>query len=150
MIAQFQQHTLELVARKSLTGGKLSALLMSDAFRYLPPCGAVPMTAPGEPGGFSWQTFFQGMPNRDPVYIEGDALESLYREALAYPAIDLQSGEFFWLYYIRETAQAIAAGSNPSAPMITVFARGNLSYRGNARINLAHWDYANIASLPVF
>lgn len=150
MIEQFQQQVNDLITHKSLSGGKLSALRMVDLFRYLPPGGAVPLTPPGEPGGFSWQTFFTALAYRDPVYIEGAVVESLYREALAYPPLDLEGNEFFWLYYIRENSQAVVSAGNPVAPILTVFARGNLSYRGNARFNQSHWDYSNVSSQPVF
>jgi hypothetical protein len=147
MIMQFQQHIDDLV-RQGGPAGILSAIRATNFFRYLPPCGAFPIVVPGKPAGFVLVILLNGLAYRDPVYIEGAVLEPLLREALSYPPLDLHSDEFFWLYQVRDNAEAIA--SNTADPVCTVFAGGHLSYRGDARFNLARWDYSNIASLPIF
>jgi len=148
MIAQFQDHVADL-AREQRTSGLLGAMRMVDLFRYLPPCGALPLARTGEPGpptGFVPEQFFNGAATRPAGYIEGAQLEGLYREALGYPALDLTSGEFCWLYRTRENGQAASAGGLP----LLYFAYGHLAYRGDGRVNLARLGYSNVASLPTF
>jgi hypothetical protein len=36
----------------------------------------------------------------------------------------------------------------PNAADILLFASGHLPYRGDARFNLSHWNYANYALIP--
>jgi hypothetical protein len=136
---------------------------MQNFFRYLPPCGVIPTTAPGVPGGFFPETFLHGLAHRldfteEPaevegitvfegtIVIEGATVRSLCHDALYYPPIDLESGEFFWLYQVREQMQAAASG----APIDLLFANGHIPYRGDARFNQARWSYSNIASQPIY
>lgn len=148
MMLQFQTQLAELLAQSELQSA-LSALWIGGLFRWLPPCGAIPMTGPGVPGGFTLEIFLQTLPGRGPFYVEGAGLESLYRQAVACPPIDLRSGEFFWLYQVRENGQARAAGG-AIPPAGIVFASGHLPYRGDARFNQARWSFSHVASAPIF
>jgi hypothetical protein len=145
MLYQFAQHLQDIVGTGELSG-LLSALQVRNFFRYLPPCGTIPTTAPGVPGGFVPEIFLQGLAHRPQVFIEGATTQALYHNALYYPPIDLESGEFFWLYRVREQMQAAANGS----PTSLLFANGHIPYQGDARFNQARWDYSNIASQPIY
>ena len=150
MILQFQVQIDELIAQDKLQAFQ-STPWIAGLFRYLPPFGAIPTTESGEAGGFTLEIFMQGLHSRGPYYIEGANIEPLYRDAFSCPPIDLLAGKFFWLYRVREIAQARAASSSVTPPdSFVFFASGHLSYRGDARFNQAHWNYSNLASLPVF
>lgn len=149
MIAQFEQHAADLVERHQ-AAGLLGALRARDLFRYLPPCGALPIAiagAPGPPIGFVPTMFLDGVPSRPIVTIEGALIEGLYHDALACPPLSLESGEFCWCYRTRENAIATEGGTARPALYL---AHGHLGYRGDARINLARWGYSHIAGIPVF
>jgi len=147
MVAQFQSQLSDLIALPELSE-LLGAIRMGDFFRYLPPCGALPLAPPGTPGGIHPPIFLAGLPARDPVFVEGAVLASVYRDGLACPALDLERGEFFWLYRTRENAQAAALAAGPPAALF--FASGYLPYRGDARFNQARWGFSNVAGLPIF
>jgi len=55
----------------------------------------------------------------------------------------------FWLYAVADNAMAIELPPPPDAPpppaRYYAFASANLAYRADARFNLHHWDYANLA-----
>jgi len=78
-------------------------------FGFLPPLGIIPVQ--GNNPGFSLQAFFNGMTYRQPVIIEGAKFEAAMRESLSYPPVDTQSGEFFWLYFIRENMESVRSGN---------------------------------------
>lgn len=115
--------------------------------RFLPPVGIIPIAE--ETGGTDQQAlaFFAGMTVRGPAFINAAKLEGLVRESLAYPPIDTQSGEFVWLYRVRENREAIDfAGSTGSVPRsCIVFSSGQMPYRADARFDGAYWNYANYA-----
>lgn len=150
MIAQHRQHVTDLIATHQ-PSGLLGAMRAREMFRYLPPIGLLPIARPGQPGppiGFVPELFLDGVPARPQVYVEGALIEGLYRDALACPPLNLQGGEFCWLYRTRENAQGVE-NSATTRPAL-YFAHGHLAYRGDARINLARWGYSHIASTPVY
>jgi hypothetical protein len=128
-------------------------------FRYLPSCGIIPITATfvnnymgnkstvkisvGQERGFALEKFFEGMTCRDPVFIEGAKLHSLLHESHYYPPVDLNTKEMIWFYFVRENIESVAKQSQ-SQPYL-IFTTGHLPYHGNARFDLARWDYSNFA-----
>ncbi len=100
--------------------------------------------------GFHPPTFFKGMICRQPVIIEGAKFEAAMRESLSYPPVDLsyppvdtESGEFLWLYLVRENIESVFNGTG--IPYM-IFASGHMPYIGDARYDLARWDYSNYSS----
>lgn len=119
------------------------ALKASDRFAFLPPVGALPLPASGGSpiGAFDLSTFFSGLTTRDPVVIDAARVAPLLDASLLYPPIELASHELIWLYYVRQNMASIAAGA-ADTPYV-VFATGHTPYQGNARLDLAHLDFAN-------
>jgi hypothetical protein len=112
-------------------------------FRYLPAAGIIPIAGTLTQPGFSYPTFFSTQVRREPALIEGDLVEPLLRESLAYPPIDLTSGNVLWLYRVRQNAQAIDAGGSATPQPYLLFASGDMPYRGAAHFDLGHFDYGN-------
>jgi len=140
MLQQFQAQLSELVG----TTGALGAVTAKTHFPTLPPAGLLPF--------FTLEmvkAFFAGMEVRGPQYINAPQLEPLVRDSLAVPAFSAGAPEVFWLYAVADNAMAIELPPPPDAPLPPVryyaFASANLAYRADARFNLHHWDYANLA-----
>jgi hypothetical protein len=115
-------------------------------FRYLPPVGVIPVPEESDETDAQATRFFAGMTYRGPAFINAARLESLVRESLCYPPIDTESGEFVWLYRVRENRMGIDAGLTKPAPRsYLVFASGHLPYRADAQFDAAYWNYANYA-----
>jgi hypothetical protein len=120
-----------------ITGiANIAAIVARDRFRFLPPMGLVPKLADNRIA-----SFFNGMTVRGPLHIDASAVEPLLRESFAAPAIDTESDHAVWLYRIAQTRRA---GNED----ILVFASGHLPYRGDARFNLNHWNFANYPLIP--
>jgi hypothetical protein len=139
MQAQFQAQIDDM----RLASLPLAQVAARDWFAYLPAAGLLPI-ATGPTPGFDYATFFGGMTYRAPVFIEGAQLRSLFREAVDYPPIDTSSAVVVWLYLVRENAQAALQSSQPPRAYL-VFASGHLPYRGEARYDVHHWNFANFA-----
>ena len=129
--AMFRQFQDQLVETPAIGTGTARA-----RFAYLPPAGLLPNMTDGKVA-----QFFSGMTTRGPVYIDASAVEPLLRESFVAPAIDTTSKHAVWLYRIAQTRMANEAD-------ILLFASGHLPYRGDARFNLNHWNYANYALIP--
>ena len=113
-------------------------------FRYLPAAGILPISTSNAvvTPGFDYRQFF-GNVTRDPVYIDGALLEVILRDSLRYRVIDLSSGELIRLYQVRENRQPLPDGTaNPAQPFV-VFVSGHAPFYGEARYNVARWDYSN-------
>jgi hypothetical protein len=139
----------------------LASIQVRDYFRYLPPAGLVPIRFEAA-RGFEFLNFITGLTVRDRevfqalsfpdrFFIEGARLESLFRDALAYPPIDVLGEELIWFYLVRQNIQAIdAASADPAASRpvaYTVFTNGHMPYLGNAHFDLSRWGYSNF-TLP--
>ncbi len=140
MLQQFQAQLADLVG----TSGTLNGVTAKKHFPMLPPAGLLPF--------FTLEMaklFFDGMEVRGPQYINAPQLEPLIRESLAAPAFVADSPHIFWLYAVADNAMAIELPPGPDAPpppaRYYAFASANLAYRADARFNLHHWDYANLA-----
>jgi hypothetical protein len=106
-------------------------------FAYLPPAGLLPKLS--DP---ATALFFAGLTTRGPVHIDASEVEPLLRESFVAPAIDTDGDHAIWLYRVAQ------ARMDPSRADILLFASGHLPYRGDARFNLNHWNYANYAAIP--
>lgn len=139
MLLQFQDQVEDLRS----TSSNPEAIVAADFFRYLPPVGILPLTG-GVYGGF--RDFFKGRPTRGPFIIEGTRLEPLIRTALAYPPIDLHTGEMVWLYQVRQNLDP-QGGAGSQHPYYLLFSSGHIPPFGEARFDVARWDYGNYKSL---
>lgn len=140
MLQQFQAQLADLVG----TSGTLGAVSAKSHFPTLPPVGLLPF--------FTLEmakAFFAGMEVRGPQHINAPQLEPLVRDSLAVPAFAASAPEVFWLYAVADNAMAIElpppADPPPAPTRYYAFASGNIAYRADARFNLHHWDYANLA-----
>ncbi len=134
--AMFRQFQAEIDDIGRVAG----ALAKTDAqtrFAYLPPAGFLPALDNKQA-----VDFFRPMTVRGPVHIDASAVEPLLRESFSAPAIDTASDHVVWLYRIAQTRMM------PRAASILLFASGHLPYRGDARFNLNHWNFANYALTP--
>lgn len=139
MIQQFQVQIQDMLGKSGLN---LTGSRASDHFRYLPPAGLLPLSGDVLHKGFNYDTFFQGMTVRSPIFIEGAQLRPLFQEAIFYPPIDTTGQLVVWLYVVRENAQALlTAAQRPQGYM--VFASGHMPYRGEAHYDVHHWNFGN-------
>lgn len=134
--AMFRQFQAEIDDIGS-TAGALAKIVARTRFGYLPPAGFLPALSDGQAAAF-----FDPMTVRGPVHLDASAVEPLLRESFSAPAIDTASDHAIWLYRIAQTRMT------PRTAPILLFASGHLPYRGDARFNLNHWDYANYALVP--
>jgi hypothetical protein len=135
---QFQDQAGELLA--AVPSGRIVA---DDYFQYLPPAGLLPLGSPVV-SGYDYSFFFQNLPFRGPVIIEPAHLEAVIQQSFGYPAIDVTRREALWLYEVRDNLQPPPVAT-PAPQAYVVFSSGHLPYRGDARFNLAYWNYANYA-----
>ena len=115
-------------------------------FRYLPAAGVIPVSEETAAADVEATRFFAGLTYRGPAFINGAQLEHLIRESVEYPPVDTGSGEFLWLYRVRENRMAIDFKSTlPEPRSFVVFASGHIAYRADARFDAAYWNYGNYA-----
>lgn len=129
MFRQFQDE-IEDISRVS---GALAATVARTRFAQLPPVGLLPTLTDAQAAAF-----FAGMTVRGPLFIDAGAVEPLIRESFSAPSIDTTTDHVVWLYRIVQTRMA----GNPD---VLLFASGHLPPRGEARLNLSYWNYANYA-----
>ncbi len=145
---QFEDQAEALIDTAS-NASMVNLLVGISNFRYLPAAGYLPLVGPKTSYGFSAASFFAGVkvrnPVTDPLYIQGPEVVPLLSESLLYPAIDLNSPEAVWLYRIHENQVAVDTGIPPVTRPYLIFANGHIPYRGNARFDLAYWNYSNFA-----
>jgi hypothetical protein len=138
MFLQFQDQLQDL--RKQPLN--LATVDATTVFNFLPPIGFLPVGTAPLPA-FDYKAFFQNKIHRDPVFIEGAQMDSLMKEALSYPPVDLSSGEMVWLYFIRENVQLFDLGGAQRPETYIVFVNGHTLYRGDARYDLNRFDFGN-------
>jgi len=137
MYLQFQSQLKDLIG----SGVTLAQIKAKDHFKYLPAAGFLPV---GGSGGFNYTTFFDEITIRQPIFIEGAQLRSLFQESFEYPPVDTGSELVFYLYIVRENAQSSLGGSAPTQSYM-VFASGHTLYRGEARYDVHHWNFGNFS-----
>jgi hypothetical protein len=138
---QFQEQLAGIFA-PGLSDAALAGLQASNYFRYLPAAVPIPTNGNAE-RGFALQQFLNGITYRQPVFIEGANLHSLFDRSLAYAPIDLASGELIWTYLVRQNIQGIDNASGTPPQQYLVLASGHMPFEGEARFDVNHWDYAN-------
>lgn len=132
---QFISEAVELAA-----GQDAESVVAREHFYFLPAAGAIPLST-SSATRFDYLTFFSGITYRDPVYLEGARVEKLLRDSWSYPPVDLASGEMFWLYWVRENAQAIL--NSPTIETCLIFASGQMPFVALPKFDVAQWDYSN-------
>lgn len=120
-----------------------SAVEALDYFLYLPPVGYVPVQSDVSSEGFLSETFFNGITAREPAFIEGARLVPVMQLAMTYWPIEPANEELIWLYRVRQNRQAIETEGDSVPQDYIIFASGHSPYAGNARFNVAKWDYSN-------
>lgn len=135
MFLQFQDEVQELAGEAGET------VAAKDHFHYLPAAGVLPMRGSSLPG-FDYLQFFDGITVREPVYLEGARVETLIRDSWSYSPVDLDSGEMFWLYWVRQNAQAIITSSTPIQTCL-IFSSGQMAFAADPRFDVARWNYSN-------
>jgi hypothetical protein len=147
---QFQAHLADLLESVPIPAN----LQAREYFRWLPPAGLLPIVGPS-PRGVTANMFFRNMtvrfpqppryaPDDGPVFMDGQRLGPLLREAIHYPPLHTASNEAFWLYRVRENRRARDTGSN--VPAMLVFANAQMPYFGSPRFDVARFNYANYSS----
>jgi len=141
MFLQFQ----EQVASLRTQTGDLGAVTATSHFPQLPPAGVIPVNRETGITDSEATKFVSGMTYRGPAFINAARLEMLVRHSVAYPPIDVASGEMIWLYRVRENAMASDFASTGKPQSYVVFASGHIPYLGDAQFDLAYWNYSNYA-----
>jgi hypothetical protein len=136
MYLQFQSQLKDLGS-----GLSPSQVKAKDHFKYLPAAGLLPV---GGGNGFDYETFFNEITIRQPIFIEGAQLRPLFQESFEYPPVETSSGVVYYLYIVRENAQSSLAGAL-STQTYMVFASGHTPYRGEARYDVHHWNFGNFS-----
>ena len=142
MFFQFQDQLQDLRTQNF----NLATLDARNHFGFLPPIGFVPVGTTPMPA-FDYKAFFQNKIHREPVFIEGAQIDSLMKEALSYPPVDLSSGEMVWLYLIRENVQLFDLAGAQRPQSYVIFVNGHTPYRGNARYDLNRWSFSNFGEI---
>jgi hypothetical protein len=137
MVMQFQEHI------QNLRLSPFPPAKASDAFRYLPPAGLLPLGGVAGAIGFDSLGFFGDFTTRGPMFIEGARVRPFLQMACAFPPITVGDPELVWLYLVRENRQPLA-GNVPKQPYM-VFALGRLPSQVVPRFDVSRWNYANYA-----
>lgn len=146
MFFQFQEH-VETLIHPGITQSALRSIKGEDYFHYFPPVGVLPLTSAQWPRGFDYLKLFLNFTYREPVFIEGAKIDPLIRDSLAYPPIDPAKKELIWLYTVRENIELMARKTKSLPQPYMIFTSGYIPYQGNARFNLARWDYGNYSKV---
>ncbi|MGV9386417.1 hypothetical protein ACWDRB_62180 [Nonomuraea sp. NPDC003707] len=145
---QFQEELGDLATRFP---GAPPAAMARDRFRHLPAAGLVPLATAAFPRGFTLARFFSGVTTRpaitkdDPLYVEEARVEPLLRASFHHPPVELASGEFVWLYLIRQNALAAGGPLGARAQPYLLFATGFLPCAAHSQYALSRYDFANYA-----
>jgi hypothetical protein len=160
---QFQEQ-VEQIFRSNITTSKLPSIEAKNYFYYLPAAGMIPIsenyleeymkeekavsfTAASGIKGFYPPKFFNNLTKRKSAFIEGAKVESLIRDSLSYPSINLSSEEMIWLYMVRENGESVITNRSNPPQLYMIFTNGHVPYQGDARYDLARWDYSNYSSV---
>ncbi|MFI5053368.1 MAG: hypothetical protein ACHQDE_03320, partial [Acidimicrobiia bacterium] len=136
--AMFLQFQAQIAEVRNL-GEAPQTVRAADVFELLPPLGILLVGPPGT-ATFDRAQFFTSSNTREPVYTEGAKVDALVRTSFAYPPFHPQGDELVWLYEVREAIE-----DGPSTQDYLIFANGQTPYVGDARFDLAYWDFANFA-----
>lgn len=156
---QFQEQ-VEQIFRSNITQSELASIEAKKYFYYLPAAGMIPIsesyleeymkeekavsfTAASGIKGFYPPKFFNNLTKRKPAFIEGAKVESLIRDSLSYPPINLSSEEMIWLYMVRENGGSVITNRSTPPQLYMIFTNGHIPYQGDAKYDLSRWDYCN-------
>ena len=89
--------------------------------------------------------FTSGLVTRGPLFIEGTQLEQLLAQAALYHSSRVETEEFWWMYHVRENAQAVDAGRIVASHRCQLLVSGHLPDITVCRFDLARAEYSNIA-----
>lgn len=160
---QFQDQ-IDLLMNGSVPQASLASAEAENYFHILPAAGIIPVTisslreyysqkagkAPddltGQDKGFNYSLFFRNMTVRDPVFIEGARAAHVICTALKYPAPATNSKEMLWLYLVRQNVESIRKDRQKQPRAYLVFTNGHMPFYGEARYDLARWDYSNFVN----
>lgn len=146
IVFQFQEQVDDL----AVTNNTVSMPEARQLFRYLPPIGLLIEPSGRSLSGFDYLRFLNGLTYRNPVFIEGARIEPLFRLAMSFRPIDLTTGEMIWLYRVRENRQVSTQSRFARLQPYLIFTSGHVPYQGDARYNLARWDYSNYSSAAFY
>ncbi len=138
MVLQFERHALDLIA----ASGSPTTLRAVDAFRYLPPLGAVPLPAPGRKG-IAYDQFFAGRTYNPPRFVNGAKLAPILRNFVMTAPIDFGNDEMLWLYTIVQNIRDANAGGATAPQTYLLFATGQIPYQAEAQFDVSYWNYSN-------
>jgi hypothetical protein len=119
---QFQEQVVALIGAQTTP----TRLVATEAFRFLPAVGLVPLRSGRAPAGVASERFFTNKSFGPPRLMSGDKLHSLFHQSLFHRAIDLTKQEFVQLYLVSEN-QAAQVEFTPPPPFV-VFASQYLPY----------------------
>jgi hypothetical protein len=113
------------------------------AVAYLREAGAKSFKAAAQSSGIAPANFFKGVTCRKAAVLEGAQMGQLLGDSFRYPPMDLDAlgSEMIWLYFVRENIEMLVQ-SDPPRPYL-VFTNGHMPYLGNARFDLARFNYSN-------
>jgi hypothetical protein len=118
MVLQFQQQVAELVASQ-MTTAQLTLVEAAQRFRFLPPCGLLPLREAGVGRGLAHAVFFRGLTLGPPATLQGAKLQRVLRQALPHAPVDLASPTAQVVLW-RTRDNLPAAGSPPSPYVVFV------------------------------
>jgi hypothetical protein len=141
MFLQFAQQIQDILSYEPYNAVTSVA---TERFDLLPPVGFIPLAGSKFAAGFDPLSFFQGLMVGKTFYIAATRLEDLIHKSFSYSPIDLShKEELIHLYLVRENMEAFDLHqSNPPQPYL-IFSSGHIPFIGEARFNLAHWNYSN-------
>jgi hypothetical protein len=134
---QFQSQVASMVT------GTPSSVKATSVFKYLPAAGVLPLSS-SNASGFDPVTFFNGLTVTNagaPIAVEGARAAALLRTSLRYPPVDISvpsNTAMLWAFRTRENMHDVQSGT--AAPFL-IFASGEMPYFGDARFDVARFDY---------
>jgi hypothetical protein len=105
MVLQFQQQMAEMVA-SDLSAAALTTLEARARFRFLPPCGLVPLRLAGVGRGMGADAFFRGLALGAAQPVGGSRLGRILSGALLHPPVDLSASTAALLLFRPRENQA--------------------------------------------
>jgi len=138
MFLQFQNQISNLAS--TLNTAAQAAVTAGNYFQYLPAMGLFPI-AQSSSAGLDADTFFSGVPHREPEFVDGSLLLPSFKELTGYPALDLGNSEMVWLYKVWQSEQSILDGV--SVQKYVLFTSPHQPYLATPRFDVARWDFSN-------
>jgi hypothetical protein len=96
-------------------------------------------------GGLDPLAFTSGMVTRGPLFIEGTQLEGLLTRSAAFRPRPVETEEFWWIYHLRENAQAVDAAMIAPSQRCQLLVSGHMPDITVCRFDLARAEYSNIS-----